>query len=382
MLLKNTIEDVLANSRLDTEIIAVLDGVMPDPPVEDHPKETLIYHSQSVGQRAASNEAARMAKGKYLMKVDAHCAFAPGFDEALLADMQPDITMVPVMRNLHIFDWVCPNGHTRYQGPSGPCQECGEPTVRKVLWIAKKSPQSTAYRFKTDLHFDYWNEFKKRSEGHKDLSETMSLQGSCFLMTKEKYHELNICDETWGSWGNQGTEVACKTWLSGGRVLCNHKTWYAHLFRTQGGDFSFPYKMDGRQVERARQHSRELFLNNMWEKQIYPLSLLLEKFWPVPDWTDQDLAQIKQKDGNVKIRAMAENVGRLYADRNKGIGSLPDDAVGLGRAGGVDIECGAIQHPMEPRMVPSIGAASSISRPSIGIVYYTDNRLDPLIMNA
>ena len=32
-----------------------------------------------------------------------------------------------------------------------------------------------------------------------------------------------------GNWGNQGIEVALKTWLSGGGVLVNHNTWYAHV---------------------------------------------------------------------------------------------------------------------------------------------------------
>lgn len=50
----------------------------------------------------------------------------------------------------------------------------------------------------------------------------------------------------YGSWGNQGIEVACKTWLSGGRVLVNHNTWYAHMFRTQGAEFGFPYPQSGR----------------------------------------------------------------------------------------------------------------------------------------
>ena len=134
--------------------------------------------------------------GKYVMKVDAHCAFAQGFDRIMLEDMQDDITMAPLMRNLHAFDWVCPDGHRRYQGPSGPCQEeiierdpdgieskrtCGKPTTMDVVWIAKPSPQSTAYRFDKTLHFQYWNEYKKLQQG--DLVETMSLQGSCFMMT-------------------------------------------------------------------------------------------------------------------------------------------------------------------------------------------------------
>ena len=281
MFLAKTIEDLIENKRGKTEIIAVLDGAWAEPGIEDHPDVTVIYHSESIGQRAATNEAARLSRAKYVMKVDAHCAFDEGFDVKLLADMQDDWTMAPTMRNLHAFNWVCPDGHTRYQGRSGPCLEdgCGKDTVRDVVWIAKKSPQSTSYRFDKDLHFQYFGEYKKKQKGQ--LVESMSLQGSFFLLTREKYWELNICDEGHGSWGQQGTEVACKTWLSGGRVIINKNTWYAHMFRTQGGDFGFPYPNPG--VQKARDYSKKLWLENNWPLAIHKLDWLTNKF-KAPDW--------------------------------------------------------------------------------------------------
>ena len=122
----------------------------------------------------------------------------------------------------------------------------------------------------------------------------MSLQGSFFMLTREKYWELNICDsDTFGSWGSQGIEVACKTWLSGGRVVVNHDTWYAHLFRTKGGDFGFPYPNSGSKAQKAKKLAKDIFFNNKWDKAIRPLSWLVEKFWPVKGWSDEDLANLK-----------------------------------------------------------------------------------------
>jgi len=463
--LSETLEDLLKNIRGNTEIIVVLDGAPEVKPLPVDPRITVIRYMQSVGQRAATNAACRLSRAKYVMKVDAHCAFDEGFDLKLMADMQDDWTVVPVMRNLHIFDWVCKNGHRRYQSPSGPCTICNAPTEKDVVWIPKLKPESYSYRFDTTLHFQYHREHKhhplyktgvllgynlsfpsisvtpsivgllteladshqlsssldtfrsgqymtsdavrlsfvdgsggvrpqevfsvgnelqveritapsiltqvvedrnilssasgewanqpsvsqtvsqcflsesstptittnintthpipttgdtinsdilnkfnsvlggqfvyneKTSSYHnesvtltpiydKQLTETMSLQGSCFMLTRDKYWELNICDEEFGSWGAQGTEVACKTWLSGGKCIVNHKTWYGHLFRTQGGDFSFPYKQDNAQVERARELSRRLFLDNTWPLQKYPLSWLVDRFAPVPGWHD------------------------------------------------------------------------------------------------
>lgn len=284
MFLATTIENILENIEADTEIITVLDGAWAEPPIPDHERVTILYHSESIGQRAATNEAAKLSNGKYIMKCDAHCAFGKGFDRILMEDMQDDVTMVPLMYNLHAFDWVCQCGQRRYQGPSKPCDKCGREMTRDVVWRAKPNPVITSMRFDKDLHFQYWREYKDRQCG--DLVETMSLLGACFMLTRERYFELDICDERHGSWGQQGTEVACKTWLSGGRLLVNKRTWFAHMFRTQGGDFGFPYPIKDKDIDAAREYSRDLWLNNKWEGAIHPLSWLVEKFAPVPDWSE------------------------------------------------------------------------------------------------
>ena len=287
MFLKRTLDDILAHREADTEVIAVLDSYWPEPVITDNDRVTLIHHTTPVGQRAATNEAARLARGRFLMKCDAHCAFDQGFDRKLIApydakELTPDTTTIPRMYNLHAFDWVCEQGHRRYQGPSGPCKECGGETHRDILWKTKRNPESTAFRFDRDLHFQYWQEYKKKQKG--DLVESMSIQGSCFMLSRDRYFALDICDEKHGSWGQQGTEVACKSWLSGGRVIVNRRTHYAHMFRTQGGDFGFPYPNPG--IEKARKYSRDLWLNNKWDKAIHPLSWLIERFAPVPEWSD------------------------------------------------------------------------------------------------
>lgn len=310
MFLSRTIEDILEHSEADTEVIALLDGEPAEPPIAQHPRVNVIFLSKSVGQRAGTNLACKVAKGKYVMKVDAHCSFEQGFDRKMLDAFQivgDNVTMVPTMRNLWAFDWKCYKcGWKKYQGPTPlKCEQCGmtDPSKmrRKMMWVGKERPQSNSYSFDSTPHFQYFNEYTKRPEYKKDLettgfTETLSLQGSCFMLTRDKYWELNISDESVGNWGNQGIEVALKTWLSGGRVLVNHKTWYAHMFRTQGGDFGFPWPNSGRETEKTKQKVWELFFNNRWSKQIHPVSWALEKFWPVPGWTDEALAELKKKE--------------------------------------------------------------------------------------
>jgi len=297
MFLARTVQDILEHAEGQTEVIVVLDGQWADPAVPSHERVSIIYHSQSVGQRAACNEAAKLSRARYLMKVDAHCAFDQGFDVKLMADMQDDWTMVPTMRNLWAFDWKCRKcGLRTYQGITPTkCANCGTEDqknfYRKLVWKGKDAPQSNSYCFDSTPHFQYFNDYTKRPEYKESLeatglTETMGLQGSCFMITRQKWFELGVCDESLGSWGSQGIEVAAKTWLSGGRVVVDHKTWYAHMFRTKGGDFGFPYPISGNQIERAKAKVKDLFFNNQWPKQVHSLGWLVKKFWPVPGWDE------------------------------------------------------------------------------------------------
>lgn len=288
--LNRTIQDALENIEAQTEIIVVLDGYLPNPALTvNDDRITLIYNPVAHGQRGATNQAAKLAKGKYVMKSDAHLAYDKGFDRKMIEAYKslPDgdnVTMIPVMKNLHVFDWVCPEGHRFYQGKNDVCETCGKKMIKDIVWQVKPSPSRFTFMFDKTLHFQYWGELAKRATG--DLRETLSIQGSCFMLTKERYFALDISSETdFHSWGQQGVEVACKTWLSGGRVLANLNTWYAHLFRTNnfGG---FPYENPQSLVDDNRERSRELFQRNKWPLAIHTFEWLLDRFYPVPEWHD------------------------------------------------------------------------------------------------
>ena len=304
MFLARTIEDIIQHSSEQTEVIAVLDSSWADPVIVDHPRVTLIYVPEAIGQRAATNLGVKLSRAKYVVKTDAHCSFDQDFDVKMIEAFKKtgdNVTMVPIMKNLHAFSWNCRDCNWKlYQGPTpAKCGRCGKNNLRrKMIWQPRAHVNSTSYCFDSEPHFQYFEDWKHRPEYIKDkkekgITETMSLQGSFFMCTREKYWELNICDESFGSWGNQGVELSAKTWLSGGRVLVNHSTWYAHMFRTQGGDFSFPYPQSGRQVSSCKASVRDMFWKNKYPNQIHPLSWLVEKFWPIPGWSEQNLQDLK-----------------------------------------------------------------------------------------
>lgn len=305
MFLSKTISDLIDHCEADTEIIAVLDGAWAEPPIKQHPMVNVIYLPESIGQRAATNMACRLARGKYVAKVDAHCSFDQGFDRKMIDGFKvtgDDVVAVPIMRNLWAFDWKCLScGWKKYQGPTPEkCPDCGGKNIKKkMMWIGKERPQSVSFCFDSEPHFQYFNEWKQtdtyKEQEKTGFTETMSLQGSFFMCTKDNYWKLNICDEhKFGSWGSQGIEIACKFWLSGGRVVCNHSTWYSHMFRTQGGDFSFPYPQSENKIRHAKKQAKKLFFNNKFENQKHELIWLLDKFWPVKGWTEEEREKLRR----------------------------------------------------------------------------------------
>lgn len=75
------------------------------------------------------------------------------------------------------------------------------------------------------------------------------------------------------------------------------------MFRTQGGDFGFPWPVSAKDVQKTKNRVKDLFWGNKpasssggSSKQKYPLFWLVEKFWPVKGWTDEDLANLKKME--------------------------------------------------------------------------------------
>lgn len=377
MWLKDTVEDVLKHTSAQTEIIVVMDGAWSDPPLTQDERVTIVHMSEPIGQRAATNLGMRMSTAKWVIKLDAHCSVAPGFDATMIRDAEalgPEVCQVPMQFALHVFDWVCDNcGKRSYQGPTPTrCEDklylregdvysnqlkerpsCGGRQFTKhFIWAARGSRKSTMWRFDSQLHFQYWNRVKDT----RSISETMSMLGACWMVNRDHWQYLGMLDESHGSWGQMGTEVSCAFWLSGGRVVCNKNTWYAHLFRTQGGDFSFPYA--NTTAEQAKEYSKNLWRNGLHFRQTRPLRWLVDKFWPlggdkgIPGWTKEERDALDRGNRH-------EDVG----ERHVGVvlGSHDED----GRDG---TEVG---HPTRSSTTPARVRGDRTS----GAVYYTDGRL-------
>lgn len=294
--LDRTVDDILSKIECDTEVIAVLDGYLPSPPISaNSSKFRWLYYRDPIGQRGATNEGVKFSEAKYVMKIDAHCSVDQGFDRKLIepyetGEIGMDTTTIPRMFRFHVFDWVCSKCNARYYqaDPVENCK-CGRKEfVKDVVWKPRMEKGATDFgRFDHTLRWQYWTRYTRRrpEEEKKQITDVMSSIGACFLMPRQRYIDIDGFDEAHGFWGNYGVEIACKSFLSGGRQVVNKRTWYSHFFRN--GKLKFPYPISGNAQERAWNYSRDLWFNNRWPKQVRPLSWLIEKFAPVRDWHDK-----------------------------------------------------------------------------------------------
>jgi len=262
--LEKTIRNVLENAEGDIEVIAVLDGWLPDPRIEMNDDRVLFLHyPEGIGQRQGINAAVKIAKGKFIMKLDAHCAVSKGFDVILARDCEPSWTLVPIMYNLDI-ETFKPKLHKRTDYMYISSMSAEKPF--RATYYGRRQP-------KNDIMID----------------DTMCCMGPGWFMHKERFLEQGGCDEGHGGWGQQGVEVGCKAWLSGGALKVHKGVWFAHWFR--GGSYDevfspgFPYKMSGRAQKEARKYSQDLWLNNKWDKQTRNFQWMVDKFDP-PGWVD------------------------------------------------------------------------------------------------
>ena len=297
--LEQTIRSILEAAEGEIEILVMLDGYMPDPQIHIEDDRVIFHHfEESIGQRPAINEGARLAKGKYILKTDAHSMFDVGFDVKLAADCEYDWTVLPRMYNLDVGKW--------------------EPKKRKVtdyMWI--RSPKSQKKPFR---HYYYDGPCKREEpaiyKNHKawakeqpDISDVMTGQGACFFMHKDRFWELGGMDEGHGQWGQMGLEVAMKAWLSGGRHVVNKKTWFAHYFRGGRSGEGFPWPASGKAHEKARKYSNNLWINEKWPLQKRPLQWLIDKFEGQHNWgneMEEENSKVKEPKPHSQAYALAQ----------------------------------------------------------------------------
>ena len=263
--LQKTITDLLTKAEGNIEVIVVLDGYWPVPQLTEDSRIKIIHRGRPTGMRAAINAGVAIAKGKYLLKTDAHCMFAQGFDRILAKNCSEDWVVVPRRFALDPEKWAL------IDNPKYPID---------YMYLSQ------------DLHGVPWTEKNRDSKlKEKLVDETMSNQGSVWFMVKDYFHYLELMDEaTYGIFWNEFQEIGLKCWLSGGHVMVNKETWYAHWHKTS--NYGRGYGLPGSEQSKALAAVDKWKMKG-WHKQKLPLSWLIERFWPVPTWTTELIEKVR-----------------------------------------------------------------------------------------
>lgn len=272
-----TIEDVLKNAGCEVEVIVNVDEKWPDPLVEDG-RVHYIHPSSPIGLRQGINNCVRLAKGKYIMKTDDHCAFGPNFGRILIDNHKEDNwVQIPRRYALDAENWkIEEQNNDKY------------PIDYMYIDFPRKGKDHD-----DGMHGVPWRE---RREERKDIpiDETPSMQGSCYFMTKN--HFVNtlgfLQEEGYGQFSQEAQEIGFKTWLGGGAVMVNKLTWYAHLHK--GNKYGRFYSFPGGTVE-ASNWSAEHWLNDREPNMIHPFKWFIDdKFPNMPGWNKEWLIEIMQ----------------------------------------------------------------------------------------
>ena len=273
--LQQTIEDLRAKAEGSIEIIVVLDGYWPDPPLPNYDNVIVIHHGtieENMGMRQSINAGMSVAQGKYVMKSDGHCLFDQGYDKKLIEDCDDNWVVIPRRYRLDVENWkVAPDARPPidYQFLTYP-------------YIRTHDPEC-------GLHGDDWRE---RYYDRQDIliDDNMSTQGSLYFMPRDWWfkmiHPMNV--ELYGPLIQEAQEICNNTWLGGGRVVVNKKTWYAHWHKGKAGkNYGFSnarYAFHQAERDRGRRNCIDYWINNKFPKKVHDFEWLIDKFWPVPTW--------------------------------------------------------------------------------------------------
>lgn len=242
--LGKTIEDILKKSKGKVEIIAILDGYWPLDYPEDE-RINYIHFTEARGMRNAINSGVSLARGEFVMKCDAHCMFAEGWDEELKRSCNDNTIVVPRRYPLDPEKWAI--------------EERTDNKYPIDYMILDENLQGIPQKKKSD----------------KQVDDLMTSQGSCWFMKKSYFEFLELMDEeTYGTFWMEMQEVGLKAWLSGGSIKVNKNTWYAHWHKNESRGYSLPRD----EQEKTRAMVNRWRKEKMFSKQIYDLDWLLNKF--------------------------------------------------------------------------------------------------------
>jgi glycosyltransferase involved in cell wall biosynthesis len=270
-----TIQDILDKAVTDIEIIVHVDENWPNPVLKEK-RISYIHPSTPRGLRQGINACVAMARGKYIMKLDDHCMLAQGFDKTLIENHQDNWVQIPRRYALDAENWKIEE-RTDHKYP--------------VDYMYVDFPR------KGKAHDDGMHGVPWKRDRTEEIDDTPSMQGSCYFMTKDYFDNFlhGLSEEGYGQFSQESQEIGFKTWLGGGAMKVNKKTWYAHLYK--GKRYGRMYNIPGFNdyTVKASAWSADYWLNNRWPERKHDFAWFIdEKFPGMPSWSSDWKEQIRE----------------------------------------------------------------------------------------
>lgn len=220
--LQKTVAGLLKHAAGDIEILAVLDGgPWPDPPLPNDPRVVVVRHNEPMGMRPTINEVAQIASGEYLMKCDAHCIFAEGYDEALKADCDYDWLVVPTRHSIDGVKWDSDGEEAAIKERSWNYSIFTYPLIQTMYGIGF---HAVTFDWKT-------NRIINKQRECFPIDDIMAAQGSCWFQHRDYFLGFPPLDHERLYFYQENQEVTLRVLASGGRSVVNKKTSYAHFHK-------------------------------------------------------------------------------------------------------------------------------------------------------
>jgi glycosyltransferase involved in cell wall biosynthesis len=277
--LVNTVNSINANATGEYEIIVGLDG-----PSESVLTEIgnlkVIRFPNVVGIKSNLNALAACATGKYLFKLDAHCAIGKGADEILQANMKDNWIVMP-----------------RFYILNGKTWEWQDDRHYDYFYISCPFTDPRGFRFKAGGHWPQRTKERDRNVNLQpksvvsdfafpEIDETPQIHGSGWFMTKDRFFELGgfPLQDPLGH-AQEPLWIALRNQLEGGKVMVNKKCWYAHLHQeTRDKGFALGHRNEEVTYNLVANHFMRDPRMMGW----------LEKQMPMPTW-NPDWKEVYQK---------------------------------------------------------------------------------------
>ncbi len=288
--LKQTIDSLLDNAVGDVEVIPVFDGAKLTEPLREDPRLKPIFIEHR-GMRGAINAGVQSSVGKFIMKIDAHCAVAPGYDKTLTEEFEDNWLMIPRRWALDDIKWTI----NRDGRPPRDYHYLTFPAINDG-WYGHTMLGLNWYHYPKQWNAD-------------EVGDTMSLQGSCWVANKGYFMKnlfpLNDSPDAYGPFVQECVELGNKYWLGGGSVKVSKKTWYCHFAKRkrhyQSHTFSRIHRSDSQAIK-SHNWCASHWMNNKEPNMVHPFSWLVDKFWPVPFWPENWQEVWKEHEKSIGLR--------------------------------------------------------------------------------